>query len=111
MWPEFWSGMSNTTQRQEKPWAIEKPKFDNATKARSICLIDPEDIEFKKNHEKKKTNAEKLELPLESAHALQGPRTTSAGMLAAKNPTRRSRCACIVETHESTSKRLEQNSA
>ena len=40
--------MSDASKRKEKPkCTIEKPKLDNARKARGIYFIDPEDEEFK----------------------------------------------------------------
>ena len=37
----------NAKLREERKWAIEKPKLDNARRLRGIYFIDPEDMEFK----------------------------------------------------------------
>ena len=57
----------------------------------------------------KKNARKKLELRVESAIPCQGQKPSAQGKRCGKEPdTRRSRYACIVETHESTTKRLER---
>ena len=70
LWPELWTKLGrNATLREKQKWAIEKkPKLENARRIRGIYFIDPEDKEFKRNHqecskENGKTNG--------SRHALQ----------------------------------------
>ena len=53
--PEMWAGMSNAAQRKEKlQWATDKAKLDNAWKLGGICIIDPDDGEFKETIQKKR---------------------------------------------------------
>ena len=41
LWPEIWKDMSDAAQRkEERKWAIEKPKLDSARRLRGIYFID-----------------------------------------------------------------------
>ena len=42
LWPEIWTGMSQAAKKQERKWAMEKPKLENARKLRGFFFIDPE---------------------------------------------------------------------
>ena len=53
LWPEIRKDVSEAAQRKEnKKWAIEKPKLDNARRLRGIYFIDPADVEFKETLKK-----------------------------------------------------------
>ena len=76
--------MWKAAQRKEKlQRTIEKPKLDNARKLRGICFNDPEDVEFKDTMK----NARKSWNCLWSQPCFVRFKTTTAGNLAAKNPT------------------------
>ena len=57
----MWEHMSDAAKSEAKQkWAIEKPKFDNATQLRCIFFIGPDDEELKTNHEKSLVESWKL---------------------------------------------------
>ena len=81
-----------------------KPKLDNAGGLRGIYFIDPADAEFK---ETIKNAWRKLEVPMPAAMPckIRGRKYKET----CRTPdTRKTKCACIVEAHESTRKRLEE---
>ena len=49
VWPEEWSRIGKAAQkkREQKEWAIEKPKLESARSLRGIFSIDPDDEEHK----------------------------------------------------------------
>ena len=57
LWPELWKSIRKHAKLKEKQkWSNEKLHLENARKLRGICVIDPEDKEFKetiKNARKK----------------------------------------------------------
>ena len=93
-------------RREKQQWATEKPKLDNAPKLRGIYFIDPEDVEFKEAIQKR---SEKLELPMEAAMPCKVKNNHCREPCGRESDTRKSKYACIVEAHESRSKRLERN--
>ena len=98
--------MSKAAQRREKrQWDIEKPKLFNAGKLRTICHIDPEDIEFQ---EAMQNALKRLELPMESAMPCKVQNHPCREPCGKESDTRRSKYACLSESHESTRKRLER---
>ena len=61
--------MSDASKRKEKQkWAIEKSKFDNATRMSGIYFIDPDDEESK---EIMKNARRQSEVPMPARNALQ----------------------------------------
>ena len=104
-------GLACRKQQEKQDWAVEKPKLDNAGKLRGTNFIDPEDEEHQETIEK---NArKKLETPMEAATPCKMEtrerfkdllETVASGTL---THTRKPKCTCIVEAHESTRKRLE----
>ena len=105
LWPEIWSSISKAAQRKEKQqWAIEKPKLDNARKLRCIYFIDPEDVKVK---ETMKNALKKLKLLVEIAMRCK-VKSHQYRETCGESDTRRSKCVCLVEAHESTRKRLER---
>ena len=52
LWPELWEKMGKNAKLKEKQkWSHEKLHLDNARKLRGIYFIDPEDKEFKGDHQ------------------------------------------------------------
>ena len=53
LWPELWTKLGRNAQLNEgeQKWSREKPKLDSARKIRGIYFIDPEDKEFKRDHQ------------------------------------------------------------
>ena len=54
----------NAKLKEKHKWVNEKPKLDNARRLRGICVIDPEDKEFKETIENAR---KKLETPMAPA--------------------------------------------
>ena len=104
---KFGQECQKAAQRREKQhWAVERLKLDSARKLRGIYFIDPNDREFRKHI---KNARKKLESPVESAMPCK-VQNLRHGETWGKNKsnTRRWRCGCIVEAHESTRKRSEE---
>ena len=52
LWPELWKSMGKHAKLKEKQkWSDEKLHHENARTLRGIYFIDPEDKEFKENHQ------------------------------------------------------------
>ena len=102
VWPEIWSGVSKAAQRKQQG-AFEKPRLDNAGKLRGICFVDPEDVEFKETMTNARTNRSRL-----WNHPRLKP-SARRSLWRKKPNTRRPKCACIVEAHESTRQRTEKS--
>ena len=82
LWPEMWKDMSEASQRKEqREWAIEKPKLDNARKLRGIYFMDPAGEEFLKKKKTFQKCAEKVGSSDASSNALQDQRTRVQGDL------------------------------
>ena len=106
-----WHVESSSQKKEERQWAIEAPKLDNARRLRGINFIDPEDEEYP---ETIRNAMKKLEVPIEAAmpcqmgtenrlHKLRetaSENDESSKILKTKHP-------CIVEAHESTRNRFE----
>ena len=76
--PEIWNHMSDASKRkEERKWAIDKPKLDNARRSRGVYFIDHEDEEFV---DIMKNARWKLEIPMPAAM----PCTTSCAEVAGK---------------------------
>ena len=99
----FWDDMSHASKRKEKQkWAIGKPKLDSTRNLRGIYFIDLDDEEFK---DVMKNARRKLEVPMPAAILCWIQREKY------RETCRVDECktkyVCIVETGESTRKRLE----
>ena len=54
LWPELWKLMGkNAKLKEKKKWSEEQIHLDNARKLGGIYFIDPEDMEFKGNHQER----------------------------------------------------------
>ena len=54
LWPELRDKMGKTAKLKEKQkWSNEKLHLENARKLRGIYFIDPEDMEFQRNHQER----------------------------------------------------------
>ena len=106
--------MSKAAQKKEqREWAKEIPKLDNARRLRGICFIDPEDGEREKK-EAIKTARKKLEILMEAAMPCKtGSKKglkklwETASETDESNKIPKTKHACIVKAHESTRKRLD----
>ena len=48
LWPDLWIKFGRKAQLKERhKWSDEEPKLDDARRLRGICVLDPEDKEFK----------------------------------------------------------------
>ena len=76
--------------------AIEKPKVDHARLLRGICLIDPDDMEFK---DTMKNARKKLEVPQESTSPFMALSITMHGEICCgtKTDNWKTRYLCVVE--------------
>ena len=101
LWPELWKSVGKHAKLKEKQkWSNEKLHLDNARKLRGICLIDPEDKEFKetiKNARKKLETSVAPAMPCEIVKKNCG----SGGTNKVKT-----KLACILEASESTRLRM-----
>ena len=95
MWPELKSIGKHAKQQK---WFEERIYFDNARKLRRICVIDPEDTEFK---ETIKNARKKLETPMALVMPCEIPKDCGSG---ASNKIRQ--FACILDADESTRMRV-----
>ena len=110
LWLEAWSSMSKAAHKKEKQeWAIEKTKLDNARRLRGIYFTDPEDGEYKESFK----NARKswryrwrrlCHVQRETKKRSQKSREIDDETRGSNNIPKKTKHACIVETHESTKK-------
>ena len=104
LWPEIWKDMSDAVQRKEKQkWSMEKPKFDNARRLRSIYFIDPDEEEFKDIMKKARR---KLEVPMPAAMLCKIQREKYRETCRVEKNCK-TQYDCIVEADEFTRKRME----
>ena len=99
---------SSVRIEKKQEWAIEKPKLENDRQLRGIYFIDPNDEEYQdtmKNARRKfgNSNGTCNACDRQSKHSFW----RQEHKVSASSQDFKSRCGCIVESHESTRPRVE----
>ena len=107
LWPGLWIKLGrNAKLREMQKLSTEKPKLDNARRFRGICVLDPEDKEFKETIENAR---KKLETPMAPAMLCKTSKKCKHGETRGKTNEFKSKLACILEASESTRLRMEES--
>ena len=104
LWPDLWIKFGRKAQLKERhKWSDEKPKLDDARRLRGICVLEPEDKEFKETIKKARKKLETLVVP---AMPCKTSKKCKHGETRGKSNEIKSKLACILEASESTRLRM-----